>query len=72
MFNILVASDNEWKYSFPILMIVILVLCGVYVTFKVIRQNKQKQNPIDVTKKDDKFTQAVLDNEDIIIQKKNK
>ena len=73
MLNILATFDDSgWKYNFVIFMIVIFVLCGIYVTIKIIRQNKKNQAPIKTNDQNDKYAQAVLDNEDIIIQKKNK
>ena len=71
MFYVLEAfNDSSWKYNFVILMTIIFVGCGIFTFVKIYLQRKKEEKEIITSDAKDEYTQAVLDNEDIIIKRK--
>ncbi len=63
------SSDVSWKYTFVIMMVAILIVCGIYTYVKYYLQKKKEKADI-VVDKNDEYSNAILDNEDIILKKK--
>ena len=55
------SSDVSWKYTFVIMMVAILVVCGIYTYVKYYLQKKKEKADI-VVEKNDEYSNAILDN----------
>ena len=64
-------DDSSWKYSFVILMSLIFIGCGIYTMLKIYLQQKKEEKETITDNASNEYTQAVLDNEDIILKKKD-
>ena len=52
-------NDSEWKYNFVILMILIIVVCGLYTLFKILKQKKKEEN-ISKSPKKNKWLEPII------------